>query len=218
MESLMRIYRRVVHFTLRCVVPLQRCSCPVLTKGRGHTSDCSQLWNTEKTWERRVFVIAVQLLLDWASPYLVSPCNPTSVFLSCFLITWLFMGKLKKNLLYSPNLDSSLVFLSTLSLLSVSFQQFRQVQVMPDVRVQMCRKLYRWKDDVEYSTYQQQTKRTLRVLTQLLPTRLWDPRCFLGIHYFSHLSVTRDSHRLPSCHDCSTCFHSARDRSLAQVC
>lgn len=138
----MSIYRRVIHFTLRRVLPFQRCSCPILTKGRDHTSDCSQLLSTENTRERRVFAIAVLLLLDWTSPCLVSPCDPISVFLICFLITWLFMGNLKQNLLPSPNLDSSLLFLSRLSLPSVSFQQLRLVQVVPDVRVQTCKKLY----------------------------------------------------------------------------
>lgn len=56
MQSLMTIYRRVTNFTLRCVLPLLRYSCPVLTKGRDHNSDCSQLLSTR---ERRIFVIAV---------------------------------------------------------------------------------------------------------------------------------------------------------------
>lgn len=70
MQSLRSIYSRVVHFILRCVLPLQRCSCPVLTKNRDHTSYCSQLLSTENSWERRVFVIAV-CSCYWTGPLLV---------------------------------------------------------------------------------------------------------------------------------------------------
>lgn len=148
---------------------------------------------------------------------LVSPCDPTSVFLICFLITWLFMGKLKQNSLHCPNLDSSLLLLSN-CLYCLSPSAVQTGPGHPWCKSADVKKAVTLKGQlsVEYKHLgQQQTKRTLRALTLLLPTRLWNPGCFLGTHCFSHLHVTRDSHRLPSCHNCSSCFHNARDRFIS---
>lgn len=147
MQSLMSIYRRVYSFYPETCFPISEMLMPnSYQRQRSHLWLLPAVEYRKHQGEESVCNCCVLLLLDWTSPCLVSPCDPISVFLVCFLITWLFMGNLKQNLLPSPNLDSSLLFLSRLSLPSVSFQQLRLVQVIPDVRVQMCKKLYHWKD------------------------------------------------------------------------
>lgn len=210
MHSLTSIYRRVTNFTPRCVLPLLRCSCPVLTKGRDHNSDCSQLLSTENTWERRVFVIAV-CSCCWTGPLLFSfTLWPHICFSHLFSDHLAVHGKAEAEFTSQSKSRQQSVFFLVITVCLLSAVQTGSGHPWcksTDVKKAVTLKGYL---SVEYMHLgQQQTKRTLRSLTLLLPARLWDPRC-LDTHCFSHLHVILDSHKLPSCYSCSSCFHSAR--------